>query len=313
MNTLSTVASRHSGFDVLNASSVADVRNASDRDHIGSLASRIWDKVADFFCGTVREEAKKCLFDLYAPTTPDAQKIELFFKLRGLAGEGFQERFEHRVEDGRETYALLLDGQEHGAGVLLTRTAIGCDWDKIEAALRSDRSHEDLEKQLRLDIVRAGYEVAGQPVPDDDTLALEPRQDLRLQLLDAELAKLACTPEEVEAVHALAHQATFALIMQSTLVAAASGNAPMCPSSARQQTDYRIQRENAQLQLVALCRQDVATEPNEELRLDKMESVREMEHLYQSLEIRVALAIDARGQARISSLDYLAGKPAEGA
>lgn len=303
MNIPAATAARPLHFGAIGASELSAIQQAPDRDHIGSLASRIWDKVIDFFCNDRREEAKKCLFDLYAPSTPDAQKIELFTRLRELSAPAYQDRFQYKLEDGRETYALLLDQHDPDAGVMLTRTAIGCDWHKIEAVLHSDRSYEGLEKQLRQDIVRAGYEVAGQPVPDDDTLPLGPRQDLRLQLLDAELAKLACTPEEVEAVHALAHQATFALIMQSTL-AKDPVFAAMCPSSAQQYTAYGIQRENGALRLHAHCRHDVAAESDEELRSEKLQLIREVDNFYRSLEIRTDIAIDSQGQARLADLHY---------
>lgn len=73
---------------------VQNVRQATDRNHIGSIFSRAWDKVADWFCNTNRTEAKKCLFDLYSETTPHHQKVESFLALKGMAGAEYQSRFQ---------------------------------------------------------------------------------------------------------------------------------------------------------------------------------------------------------------------------
>ncbi len=303
MNTLPAVGARPLKFDAISASDLSHVQSASDRDHIGSLPSRVWDRIADFFCGTDRGEAKKCLFDMYASTTPDAQKIALFLELRGLAGAGVQDCFQHRVENGRETFALVLDGQDPDTGVILTRTAIGCNLARIQEELNSDRSAEDLETQLREAIVRGAFEVAGHAIPDDGTLALAPRQTLRLQLLDQALDQLGCTPAQKKAVHALANQATPGLVMQSTL-SPDPAFAPVCPSSANQYTAYSIRREQGELRLLAQCRQDVAQETNEEYRNEKLESIREMDNFYQSLDVRVDIAIDSSGNARLADLMY---------
>lgn len=302
MNTMPAVGARPLNFDGISASHLSRAQNASDRDHIGSLPSRVWDKIADFFCGTNRGEAKKCLFDMFASTTPDAQKIELFHRLRGLAGAGVQDCFQHRVEDGRETFALVLDGQDPDASVILTRTAINCNLARIQEVLSSDRSAEDLEAQIRKDIVRGDYEVDGRAIPDDDTLDLAPRQTLRLQLLDQALDQLGCTPEQKKAVHALANQATPGLVMQS--LQSDGAFAPLCPASANQYTAYSVRRENGELRLLAQCRQDVAEEPNEECREAKLESVREMDHLYRSLDVRVDIAIDSSGNTRLADVAY---------
>lgn len=317
MTNLSAVAARPLNLAAISASDLARVQSASDRDHIGSAARRVWDKVADFFCSTDRAEAKKCLYDLYAPTTPDARKIELFTQLREMAGAGVQDRFQHRVENGRESFALLLDGHDvdgNGA-VILTRRQINCDHQRLERVMASDRSAEHLDLQIAKDITRSTYIVGGQPLADDPTLDKEDRVKFRLQALDQQLAALDCTPEQVRAVHALANQSTLGLAMQSTLAPDPAHQpgwiTPLCPSSADQYTAYSISRENGELQVQSVCLQDIATLRDEEKREEMMSMCAELEHVYQSLEIRVAIHIDPAGMARVASLDYLGNKGLE--
>lgn len=83
-----------SRFDYsIDSAAIKEIKSASDKEKIGSVASRIWDKIADWFCGTDRTEAKKCLFDLYSEKTSILEKVQSFNRLRDLAGSGYQDRF----------------------------------------------------------------------------------------------------------------------------------------------------------------------------------------------------------------------------
>ncbi|MGA0585262.1 MAG: hypothetical protein ACO2ER_15325, partial [Castellaniella sp.] len=92
----------------LAAQDVQNVRQATDRDHIGSIFSRAWDKVADWFCNTNRAEAKKCLFDLYSETTTHHQKVESFHALKNMAGAEYQSRFQIEENETGVRYTLDL-------------------------------------------------------------------------------------------------------------------------------------------------------------------------------------------------------------
>lgn len=312
MSTVNPVPARPLNLSSINVGDIATIKNASEREKIGSLASRIWDKISDFFCGTDREQAKKYLFDLYSPATPDTQKIQCFFALQGLAGGGVQDRFQHSVENGKETYALLLDGDDKGEGLLLTRTAVGVDQQRIARVLASDRQDEDLQTQLKKDITRGDYLIGGQPLVQDNGLESKQSAQMRLAQFEQKLTALQCTPEESMTLRALANQATFAVVMQSTVppdpAHAASWIAPLCPSSAGQSTEYHISREDGVLRLRARCAQDIATEPAAELLETKKEAIRETDHLFQALEITLDIAIDAQGQSSIQRLDYFVNK-----
>lgn len=304
-------AIRSAGPQALNLSSIsardiATVKNASDRNSIGGLASRIWDKVSDMFFGTDREEAKKCLFDLYMPNTPDAQKINSFLTLQGLAGDGYKDRFQHTIENGVETYALLLDGDEKGEGVLLARKVLDCDLKTINATIASNDEVNKLAVQAKKDITRGSYYMDGKPLADDVTLCDTARTAAKLLALDSALDTLNCTAAEKETVMTLANQALFGLIMANT--ERTDGLPPLCPTSDGQITEYRISREDGVIRLRALCTQDVDHVQDEDLRDEKKEAVREAPHMHKSLEMRIDIAIQADGQAETRKLDVLANK-----
>ncbi|WP_159917671.1 hypothetical protein [Pantoea sp. 18069] len=314
MSAVSPMAARPLNLSSISASDIAAVKNASDREKIGGTLSRVWDKISDMFLGTDRAQAKKCLFDLYLPNTSDAQKIKSFLTLQSLAGDGYKDRFQHTVENGMETYALLLDGDEKGEGVLLSRKIIACDRQRITEIINGGRETENLEVQMKKDVTRGDYHIDHRPLADGSDLT-ELRTEVRLHVLDKELDALECTPEEKKSILALANQATFALIMQSTVAThpAEQGGwvPPLCPCSEEQSTEYRITREDGVIRLRALCAQDIAAEKSEELRDDKKQAIQDMPHFYQSLEIRIDIAINAQGESEIRQLDYLVCKGPE--
>lgn len=301
MSTVRPVAARPLNLSSISTSDIASVKNAGAREKIGNLARRIC-------CGTDREQTKKYLFDLHSPATSDTQKIKAFFALQSLAGCAFQDRFQHAMAQGKETYALLLDGDDKGEGLVLQRQAIRVDRQRIAQALVSDRHGEDLEKQLKKDITRGDYLIGGQPLMHDNGLDGKQGAQMRLDQLEQELTALQCTPEEKKAMRALANQATFAIGMQSTVPvdpAHESGwIAPLCPSSAGQSTEFHVGRDDGALPLRARYAQDIATQPDAQLLETKKEAIRETQHLYQALEITIDIAVDALGQPSIQRLDY---------
>ncbi|MBS7777528.1 hypothetical protein [Acidovorax sp. CCYZU-2555] len=306
MTTISSAGPQVLNLASISASDIATVKNASDRDHIGGLGSRIWDKVSDMFFGTDREQAKKCLFDMYMPNTPDAQKIDSFLTLQSLAGDGYKDRFQHTIENGVETYALLLDGDEKGEGILLTRKVFDCDLKAINATIASNGEVNKLAVQATKDITRGSYYIDGKPLPDDVTLSDTARTEAKLSALDGAMDALNCTAAEKETVLTLANQALFGLIMANT--ERTGGLPPLCPTSEGQVTEYRISREDGVIRLRALCTQDVDHVQDEDMRAEKKEAVSEAPHMHKSLEMRIDIAIQADGRAETRKLDVLANK-----
>jgi hypothetical protein len=312
MSTVNPTAARPLNLSSITAGDLATVKSASDRENIGGLGSRIWDKISDMFCGTDREQAKKYLFDLYSPSTPDSQKIKNFFSLQSLAGDGYKDRFQHSIENGKETYTLLLDGDEHGEGLVLSRKIIDCDWDAVAAVFRSDRGTENLPRQMAKDVTRGAYHIDGYFLADDPTLDDALRTEVRLHMLNVELDALECTPDEKKAILALANQGTFAVIMtlaQPTDPTDKAGDrSPQCPTREGQRTEYHVTREDGVIHLRAICAKDIAYEKDEEMLADLKQLIETTTNFYQSLEVSIDIAIDAQGSAEIKRLDYFACK-----
>lgn len=72
----------------LNTSEIENIKNAKDPLEIKS----IWSKIADWFCGTHKENAKKALFELI--NNDDANiKIHAFNQLKSMASPAFKDIF----------------------------------------------------------------------------------------------------------------------------------------------------------------------------------------------------------------------------
>ncbi len=164
------------------------IKNASSRDKIGSIVSRVLDKVSDWFCGTQRAEVKKHIFDMYSPTSTDQVKITGFLALQALAGEGYKDRFQSSRENGQERYALQLESAMPEDCFCLSREIIYCDKGRVLTELRANRDDEHLQPQLEKDIGRGSYLVNGS--------ALEGSKEARLAQLEHALDAMHCTPQE---------------------------------------------------------------------------------------------------------------------
>ncbi len=121
----------------ITAQDVETIKAASDRDHIGNLATRLWDKIADWFYGTDRVEAKKLVFDLYSSGVTDQNKIKAFEQLREMAGANYKDNF--RVYDGPRfrSYSVL--------DFKLEFDVISPDADYVEADLQHDILIEEIK------------------------------------------------------------------------------------------------------------------------------------------------------------------------
>lgn len=65
------------------------VQGATNRDE----AVRLWDSVTDWFCGTNKAEAIRLLFDISSGSTSNSTKVNSFYALKELAGDGYKNRF----------------------------------------------------------------------------------------------------------------------------------------------------------------------------------------------------------------------------
>lgn len=142
---------------------IDSVKHAADRDNIGSRFDRLWDKVADWFCGTNREEAKKCLHDLFSPDLPVSEKVKSFETLKELAGGGYHDRFlsepgttdlKGPVPKEVQIYSIQLDAGEEDGGIQFeVRTdvtdkskALDLRWQAIENSIKNDECKPEAKK-----------------------------------------------------------------------------------------------------------------------------------------------------------------------
>ncbi|KZK95382.1 hypothetical protein PsAD46_00386 [Pseudovibrio sp. Ad46] len=114
----------------ISAGDLENIKGASDRDHVGNPATRLWDKIVDWFCGTDRVTAKKLTFDLYSPSVTDQNKVKAFEQLRELAGANYQDNFKVYDSSHYRSYSVL--------DFKLEFDVRSPDEDRVEANLKND-------------------------------------------------------------------------------------------------------------------------------------------------------------------------------
>lgn len=101
---------------------IEGVKNAKNQNEIKSL----WGKIADWFCGTDKENAKKALFELLNNDDIDI-KIDAFYQLKAMASPAFKEAFTYTtaVNDTEFTVNLSI-------GALFSTGEIAMESEKID-------------------------------------------------------------------------------------------------------------------------------------------------------------------------------------
>lgn len=292
---------------------VQNVRQATDRNHIGSIFSRAWDKVADWFCNTNRTEAKKCLFDLYSETTPHHQKIESFHALKGMAGAEYQNRFQIEENETGVRYTLdLSEAQELSEnqcpGFSLSFKKLSVDREALGRELNRDDYWGNGEvssarKQVEKDLCRASYSVSGSPLQKGSP-------DERMGHFDEALTALGVTPSQRTAIMEVCNQSTIAAFLQSADNITAPGG---------QHVLYDVRTVEGELRVQAVCIKDIdipliaGKMDDPELRQTKMDMIlAEGDHpLYKSQYIELDLRIvdgDPRAKIEIVGTQHLASR-----
>ncbi len=179
------------------ASVKASVERGSDRDHIGSMVSRAFDRIADWFCGTNHSEVKQCLFDIYSPDSSENQKYQAFDRLRTLAGDGHADKFVLREKGGadQESYEW---GIEFFPGELelhsiskeelcFNNIELDLDMGALASVFEGFASGNVDEEQFKKDVERTGVivEEGGAPIRS-------------VSEFKARLTELNYSPDEVE-------------------------------------------------------------------------------------------------------------------
>lgn len=269
-------------FDTsLTAGNINTIKVASDRDHIGNPATRLWDKVVDWFCGTDREAAKKLVFDLYDPRVTDEKKYDAFQNLRALAGANFTDNFSIIRSDKDVTYkvgddyTLKLDLQEpHTDPVARQRIELDlalCILEQATAGKYDQQLKADFDRSLEPtndgpNEVSKSYKINGQPVSDIREFRRFTPEHLNaitaicIQGLDQELAgPIACAANDAE--------------LQYDVKTIADGSL---------QIDYRFSK-------------DVATTADESSRESLNEQINSYEGAKKSLQIQAQIIVSPNG------------------
>ncbi|WP_068080867.1 hypothetical protein [Polycladidibacter stylochi] len=94
----------------INTSDIRNIAKSTDRDHVGSSASRLWDKMVDWFCGTDRAEAKKLVFDMVSPRSQTSRKVDAFMQLSEIATGGIRNNFTVHEDALSKSYRISDQG-----------------------------------------------------------------------------------------------------------------------------------------------------------------------------------------------------------
>ncbi len=144
----------------IHADTLQTIRESKDRDHIGGLISRIFEKIKDWVSGTHVYEAKQCLHDILSEQSSDLQKFTSFSKLHQLAGAGYQDRFSmERAADGKFSLIIHLDeptvlAEVNAKASFYKESELVLNQERILSLLREDAAIPPTDGQFRKDIHR---------------------------------------------------------------------------------------------------------------------------------------------------------------
>lgn len=127
-----------------------------------SKIKTLWDKIADWFCGTDKENAKKALFKLMNSNDVNI-KIEAFNQLKSMVSPAFKDFFTYTIEvdDTSDTHDtsfsfVLSIGELISTEKLSTQGKTIEMEDKIKTfTVRCDNERDTKLGQLKLDIPRS--------------------------------------------------------------------------------------------------------------------------------------------------------------
>ncbi|MET4576044.1 hypothetical protein [Ottowia thiooxydans] len=127
------------------ADSKAAVERGLDRDHVGNVFNRVFDKIVDWFSGTNHAEAKRCLFDLCSPDSTGTQKYTAFKTLQSLTGESYKKNF------------FIDDGYSDGTRVCTLNIDIGGMIERFQVD-KDEIFFEDIEPEINIDRIETLFE-----------------------------------------------------------------------------------------------------------------------------------------------------------
>ncbi|MGL5126940.1 MAG: hypothetical protein ACRC7D_01885 [Aeromonas popoffii] len=139
----------------INQDEISSIASATSVDNVSS----IWGRIADWFCGTKKEEAKKELFGLLHNDS-GLQRVEHFTKLRDISSPAYKDNFHYEASHGENG---LFNVNLKIIGVLeITDIKTPGKFEEVseKIKLENNEGSENLE-QMKKDIARFTYHCEG--------------------------------------------------------------------------------------------------------------------------------------------------------
>ncbi len=301
MGVVLSVGGSGSAAPILGADMEA-IEQAASRDAIGSWYTRAWDAASDWVYGTHLGEAKQCLYDLYADSATDQDKIASFLKLQELVGEDYKDRFQLRDEERRVTYSLEIEGVKTFSLIQLKPKA---DLASLQQELERIGAGASMDEQFLKDICRGEYSVSGTTLNESDPAA-------KAEAFKKLIGDYDCTDEQQKAIISVCNQTVFALAMISTCMSDDLGHPmgpPDCTSS--QKIFYGVSREDGEIVVQARCIKDIAMDYDATLFSEKKMMIQDLPHMCKSLDWQLDLRIGPAGDIVVKAFDVYANKGLE--
>ncbi|KZL03330.1 MULTISPECIES: hypothetical protein [unclassified Pseudovibrio] len=252
----------------ISAGDLENIKRASDRDHVGNPATRLWDKIVDWFCGTDRVTAKKLTFDLYSPGVTDQSKVKAFEQLRELAGANYQDNFKVYDSSHYRSYSVL--------DFKLEFDVRSPDEDRVEANLKNDIMMEGIKIpeqqgiQFQKDFDRR----------QERTFTFDSKPIEDMSFFDQ------FSPQERAAIFAVCHQGLFPQL----------SDAVMCMSN-NQDMQFDISKPGPDdLRIEAYMEKDISMDFDGPFFEEQQQQVAEYDGVKKSLKIEAVINIWRGGQ-----------------
>ncbi|WP_068319118.1 hypothetical protein [Polycladidibacter hongkongensis] len=203
----------------IGSNEIRDIRQSTDREHIGNAATRLWDRITDWFCGTHKVEAKKLIFDMCTHKTTETRKEAAFVKLQELVSPGFQRNFVER-EDQLHRSLAIYDGQTKLYEMRQDVNYVSLSCSNLgNGAIENTSDHEEstLDSMIRAavkELAVRGRNLATEQFQKD----FERRAELTYQLDDSPVTDIgsyfeaAISDEQRTVVFALCNQSIFPVV-----------------------------------------------------------------------------------------------------
>lgn len=247
----------------ISAGDLESIKGASDRDHVGNPATRLWDKIVDWFCGTDRVTAKKLAFDLFSPGVTDHNKVKAFEQLRELAGANYQDNFKVYDSSHYRSYSVL--------DFKLEFDVRSPDEDRVEANLKDDIMMEGVKIpeqqgiQFQKDFNRR----------QERTFTFDSKPIEGMNFFDQ------FSPQERATIFAVCHQGLFPLL----------SDAVMCMSN-NQEMQFDISKPGQDdLRIHAYMEKDIATDIERPDYEQLQQQVTEYDGVKKSLKIEAVIDV----------------------